>query len=126
MTVAVDSDVKNQDKQNQENKDTPHTRMTYNVKTETQMHRSDCAYLQAYQSLNLPANTLYIQRACKECTDQELIQPSTTPDPGHNMTNHKTHENTTNKRPDDPMPADDHKAARNRQDGIINTNIKHK
>ena len=57
MTIAVDSDVKKQNKQNLKNKDTPHNRMTYNVKTGNQLHRSECANLQAYQGLYLPTNT---------------------------------------------------------------------
>ena len=128
MTIAVDSEVKHQSKQNQK-KDTPHNRMTYTVKTGKQMHRSDCVYLQDYQGRDLPANTLYLYKELiiqskEEGKDQELIQPSTTPDPGHHMTKRQKHKKTPQTR-DHLIPAGDHKAARNRQNGIINTIIKH-
>ena len=132
MSIAVDLDIKNQNKQNQKNKDTPHTRMTFNVKTGKQMHRSDCAYEQASEDLYLPANTLYIYKELiiqsKEGGNyQELIQPSSTPDPGHHMTKQQKHKITPQPR-GHPIPTGDHKAARNRQDSIINAcaNIKHK
>ena len=59
MIIAVDLDVKNQKEQNQKNKDTPHTRMTFNVKTGKQMHRSNCAYEQASEAFTCP-QILYI------------------------------------------------------------------
>ena len=61
-TIAVASDVKNQNELNQKDKDTSHTGMTHNVKTGKQMHQSDCAYLQAYQGIYLLVNTSYLYK----------------------------------------------------------------
>ena len=127
MTIAVDLDVKNQNKQIQNNKDTPHARMRYHVKTGKHIHRTGCAYLLAYQGLYLPANTLYLYKELiiqskEEGKDQESIQTSTTPDPGHHMTKQLKHKKTPpNRRPSHPSRRPQGRAttkvARNRQDG---------
>ena len=59
----------------------------------------------------------------------ELIQPSTTLDQGHQMRKQKIEiKNKIKKKHtrSQPIQAGDHKSARNRQDGIIKTNMKHK
>ena len=114
MTIAVESDVKNQNEQNQKDKNTAHTRMTYNVKTGKQTHQSDCAYLQAYQGIYLPVNSSYLYKELiiqnkEENKDQKLIQPKTTPDPAHYMTNQQKHKKTPQTR-GHPIPTGDDKA----------------
>ena len=58
--------------------------------------------------------------------DQESIQSSTTPDPGHHMGKRRKHHKQESPHEVSPFPADDHKAARNRQDSITKTITKHK
>ena len=63
------------------------------------MHRPDCAYLQGYQGLYLPTNTLYLYKELiiqskEEGKYQKLIQPSTELDPRNYMTKHQKHKNT--------------------------------
>ena len=68
--------------------------------------------------------------------DQEMIQSSTTPDPGYHMRKYQKYNkhpiNITYKSQEvSPFPAGDHKAAMNRSEGIrntrhINTNDPHK
>ena len=55
----------------------------------------------------------------EECKYQDLIQSSTTPDPGHHMgkLQRKYHIRL--------FPAADHKSARNRQDNMTMKNMKH-
>ena len=62
------------------------------------MHRSDCAYFHAYQGIYLPANTLYKYLITQSKEDQELIQPSTTPNPGHHMGKQQKHKKTLHTR----------------------------
>ena len=58
--------------------------------------------------------------------DKELIQSSTTPDPGYHMGMTKIQLNTTNKSQKvSPFPAGDHKAAMNRRESMTNTSRKH-
>ena len=61
-----------------------------------------------------------------EGKDQDLIQSSTTPDPKYHMeSDKKTRKHLTQESQEaSPLPAGDHKTARNRQDSI--TKAKHK
>ena len=60
-----------------------------------------------------------MEQSTEEGNDQELIQSSTTPDPGHHMGIAK---NTSKEI--SPFPALDHKAAMNRQDSMTDTKYK--
>ena len=64
----------------------------------------------------------------EEGKDQELIQSCTTPDLRPHIGKCKnTRKYDTQESPEvNPFPAGDHKAARNRKDSIIKTNVKHK
>ena len=59
-----------------------------------------------------------------ECKSQEWIQSSNTPDPSnHNDTNKRLHPTKKSKEVS-PFPAGHHKAASNRHDSIIKTNVR--
>ena len=59
----------------------------------------------------------------KEGKDKESIQSSTTPGPRGDKNTQKNH--TQESQGVSSFPACDHKAAKNRQDSIIKTNMKH-
>ena len=64
-----------------------------------------------------------------EDKDQESIQSSTKPDPGHHMGKNKNtrRQQILERQEVSTFPAGDHKAARNRQDSILTKpNMKHK
>ena len=66
-----------------------------------------------------------INQSKKDGKDQEMIQSSTTPDPGYHMGKKQNTINITNKGQEvSPFPAGDHKAAMNRRESIRNTRYK--
>ena len=75
-----------------------------------------------------PDNRLVDNKSRKEGKNQEPIQSSTTPDPGHRMgkwQNTGKH-NIQESQWVTPFPASDHKAAIIRQDSMVKTNTTHK
>ena len=75
---------------------------------------------------------LPIEKSKEEDKDQKTIQSSTTPDPRHHMGKWQKHKETPRTR--EPrgqllpsrLSQGDHKNARNRQESIIKTHLKHK
>ena len=66
---------------------------------------------------------LFPDQSKQGCKDQESIQSSTTPDPGHQWESDKLTEDTTNESQEvSPFPAGDHEAHTNRRaQNIANT-----
>ena len=64
-----------------------------------------------------------IIKSKEEVKYQEMIQPSKTHDPGRNI---KQKYHTQESQEVSPLLAGNHKAARNRQDRVTNTYMKHK
>ena len=82
--------------------------------------------LASYESIWSGFNISQDAKKSKEGKDQESIQSSTTPDPGHHMGKWQKHNHTQESQEVHPFPASDHKDVRNRQNRLIKTNVKHK